>query len=62
MKDCNIVASELTKSNEIKWYYLDNNEFKSVNEIVKDYYDNNIMVSKSSGNAIALKTRKQRRF
>ncbi len=46
----------------MKWYYANDNEFKNVNKIVKNYYDNNIMAPRSSGNAIALKTRKQRRF
>ncbi len=45
----------------MKWYYVDGDEFKGVDEIVKDYHDNNIMVPRSSDNAIALKTRKQRR-
>ncbi len=46
----------------MKWYYVNDNEFKSVNEIVKNYYDNNIITFESSDNAIALKTRKQRCF
>jgi len=46
------------KQRNIKWYYANDNEFKDVDEIVKNYYDNNIITSKSSGNAIAFKTRK----
>jgi len=47
------------KQRNIKWYYANDDKFKSVDKIVKNYYDNNIIFS---GNAIALKTRKQRHF